>query len=820
MESLLRDIKFSARLLWRDKGFTITAFATLAICIAANSTIFSVVNSVILKPLPLPDSKQLLLIYNSYPNAGVKRASNGVPDYFDRRRAVTASEDVALYKNQGLTIGEKGSVQQIEGMNVTPSFFRLLRVKPQLGRDFLEEEGEIGKERKVILSYGLWQELFGGSQSAIGRDLRIYGNLFTIVGVMPKDFVFLDPEVRLWRPLAFTAEQKQEYHSNSWEMIGRLKHGASLQQVQVQLDALNRANLERMPQFKEILTNAGFHTTVFRLQDEVVRDIKPTLYLLWGGVLFVLLIGAVNIANLALARSSIRIRDSATRMALGAGRWRIARQLVTESVLLTLCSALVGLLLGWWGLGILGTLRLNLIPRGGEIAMDVTSVMYTLALSFLTGVAIGMIPMLHALRINLNVVLRTEGRTESSGRTARILRNGLVVTQIAFALVLLVGAGLLLASFQRVLAVKPGFTAEKVLTGSVSLPTARYKGDPELRAFTQLALDKIRALPGIVSAGATDTIPFGHRSSDSVILAEGYVMKPGESLTSPNQIVITPGYLESMKVPLIEGRFFDARDTAESPHLIIIDQRLAHRFWPNSSPIGKRMWRPDSAQDLVQPGPNVRWYTVVGVVGSVKLLALVDPDERLGAYYYPCEQRPRDMLTFAARTATEPSSLITALRKAILEVDAELPLYDVHSMQERIEESLITRKSPMLLAAGFGVVALLLAGLGIYGVLAYMVAQRTREIGIRMALGSSTERIFRMILGEGTLLLAAGFALGLAGTAALAKYVESILFGVRPMDSSVIASVAGILAAVALIACIFPARRATRVNPITALRQE
>ena len=820
MESLLQDLKFGAKLLWKDKGFASTAVATLAICIAANTAIFSVIHAVVLKPLPLPESDRLLVLYNSYPNVGVKRAENGVPDFYDRRRAVAALEDVALYSDQGLNVGDRDSVQRLDGMGVTPSLFRLLRAKPLLGRIFAEEEGEIGSERKVILSYSLWQELYGGDKSTVGKDLRIYGNLHTIVGVMPRDFLFLDPRVRLWRPLAFTAEQKQEYHSNSWEMIGRLKPGATIQQAKAQVDALNAANLELIPQLKPLLINAGFHTKVFRLQDEVVRDIKGTLYLLWGGVLFVLLIGAVNIANLALARSSARMNELVTRFALGAGRWRVARQMVTESLLLTICSALIGLVLGWWGMRIFTILRLNEIPRGSEIAMDGTVVVFILALAFLVGVAIGIIPVLHVLKADLNLLFRSEGRTGTSGRGARFLRNALAVAQIAFALILLVGAGLLLASFRQVLAVKPGFSAENVLTGTVALSAVQYKGDPELRTFMGRALEKIRALPGVVVAGVTDSIPFGQNSSDSVIFAEGYIMKPGESAVSPNQVVVTPGYFEAMRVPLIEGRLFDSRDTADSLNVIIVDQRLARKFWPGSSPVGRRMWRPSGPEDLLQPGANSRWYAVVGVVGSVKLRALVDPDERAGAYYFPYDQSPRSSPTFAVRTAGELPAMIPALRKSIMEVDAGLPLFDVRTMEERIDESLIARKSPMVLAMGFGLVALFLAGVGIYGVLAYAVAQRTREIGIRMALGSTAERTFKLVVGEGFMLLGAGFALGLAGTFALAKYVESLLFGVRPMDPYVLAGVAAILALAAVVACVLPAQRAARVDPVVALRQE
>ncbi len=820
MNSLIYDLKFGARLLLKEKGFAVTAIATLALCIAANAVIFSIVYSVVLKPLPFAESHRILLMRNSYPNVGVRRASNGAPDYYDRRRAVTAFEEQAFYTGQSVTIGEKGAAQQVESMSITPTLFQVLRIQPALGRNFTPEEAEIGNERKAILSYGLCQELFAGDPSAVGKEIRIYGNLHTIVGVMPKDFYFLNPRVRLWRPLAFTAEQKQSYHSNNWENIGRLKPGATIQQVQSQLDALNRANMEKLPELKPLLINAGFHTEVLPLQDDIVMDVRRTLFLLWGGVLFVLLIGAVNIANLTLARSNARLREVATRFALGSTRLRLARQLITESVLLVSAGAIAGLLLGWWGLRAFDLLHLGRLPRGNEIGMDGAVVAFVLGLSFLVGVLVGFIPVVHSFKTDINLVFRAEGRTGTSGRGARWLRNSLVVTQVGFALVLLTGAGLLLASFRQVLAIKPGFDPSQVLTGTVALPTVRYKGDPEIRAFGARALEKIRALPGIAAAGATDTIPFGGRSSDSVIFAEGYAMQPGESVVSPNQVIVTPGYFEAMKIPLIEGRFFDERDRPGSLRAIIVDRRMARKFWPGSSPIGKRMWRPSSAQDLVQPGPNAAWYTVVGVVDSVKIRALVDPDERAGAYYFPFEQQPQDLLTFAVRTSGNPAGLIPALRQAMSQVDAELPLYDIRTMDGRIDESLVERKSPMLIAVGFGVVALFLAAVGIYGVLAYTVAQRTRELGIRIALGCSMGRIFQLVLHEGLLLLALGFSAGLGGTLALARYVESILFGIRPSDAGVLGSVCVLLGAVAMFACALPARRATQIDPIAALHQE
>lgn len=822
MDDLLKDIRFALRLLWKDKGFAITAIATLAVCIGANAAIFSVIDSVIFKLLPVPESDRIVLMYNSYPNAGVERAATGVPDYYDRLRDTTVFEEQALYQDQNVTIGEKGSVQQIRSMGVTPSFFRLLRVKPRLGRTFSDEEGEIGNEHKVVLSYALWQQLYGGDEDVLGRDLRIYGNPYTIVGVMPADFLFLDPGITLWRPLAFTNQQKSDdaRHNNSWEMIGRLKPGATIEQAQAQIDAINAANLEAFPAFREILINARFHTKVVSLQEEVVRDIKGTLYLLWGAVLFVLLIGAVNIANLVMTRSSARNRELATRFALGAPRLRIARQLITEGILLTLCSAALGMLLGYGGLRALNGLGLDQIPRGAEIGMNLTVVLFILGLALAVGTLIGLIPVAQAMNVNMNAVFHQDLRTSTSGNRIRMVRNGLVVVQIAFAFVLLVAAGLLLTSFTHVLAIDPGFVPDKVITGTIAMPQIRYAEPASRRNFTDRVLERVRALPGVVSAGATDSLPFGHSYSDSVIMAEGYVMQPGESLVSPSSITVTPGYFQAMKIPLIAGRFFDERDTEDSQPVIIVDERLARRFWPNEDPIGKRMWKPNNPQNLTQPDEKTVYLTVVGVVGSVKLRAMIDPDERVGAYIYPYAQRPDSRLTFAVRTSTDPDSLVPALRRVIGELDGELPLFDVHTMSERIDDSLVARKSPMLLSLGFGIVALLLAAIGIYGVLAYTVAQRTREIGIRMALGSSAETIFRLIFRQGIRILLIGFAIGMAGALAVQRYVASLLYGVRPLDPTVLASGVAVLAVVALAACTLPGLRAARIDPIIALRQE
>lgn len=625
MEFLLQDIKFGIKLLAKNWGFSITAILTLTLCIAANTSIFSVVNSVLLEPLPIPDSDQIVVMYNSYPGAGVERASNGVPDYYDRLTELDdVFEEQAFYNYIGLTVGEKDRPERLLGMAVTPSFFRLIRTQPLIGRNFNEEEGEQGNERKVILSYASWQEIYGGAENVLGKDLRINGNPFTIVGVLPQNFLYLNPDVRLWIPLAFSPQQKSDEarHNNNWENIGRLRANASLDQVDARLKAITAANLERVPEFKQILINAGFHVQSHFLKDDVVRQVRGTLYLLWAGVLFVLLIGCVNITNLILVRTSVRIRELTTRFAIGASRWRVARQLLTESVLMTLVGGVLGLMLGYIGLRLLSNMGLSDIPRGTEIAIDTQVLLVILTMTLVVGLLIGVLPILQVIRWNTDIVFREDTRTGTSSRGVSVIRKGLVVAQIGIALVLLVGATLLLESFTKVLGIDTGFrNPDKVLTGSINAPNTRYKEDSEIRSFYDRVLESVRSQPGVISAGATSSIPFGGNFSDSVILAEGYTMEPGESLVSPSRIISTPGYFEAMGIPLKQGRLFDDRDTVDSQLTIIVDERLAKKFWPDLDPIGRRMYYPESPKDLLAINENTTFYTVIGVVGSVKLRA-------------------------------------------------------------------------------------------------------------------------------------------------------------------------------------------------------
>jgi predicted permease len=817
-----QDLRVALRLLWKDKAFTVTAALTLAVCIGANTALFSVVHNVLLRPLPVPDSDRIVLMANAYPGAGAEVGNNsGVPDYYDRLRETTVYEEQALFNSRNRSVDQNGSPVRVRITQATPSFFRLLRVKPTLGRTFTEDEGEAGNAMKAVLSYGLWQTQFGGDRSAVGRDIRIDGQLYTIVGVMPQGFYFINPDVMLWTPLAFTAQEKSDErrHSNNFQNIARLKPGATIEQARQQVDALNAANMERFPQYKELLINARFHTTVDRLQDTLVRDVKATLYLMWGGALFVLLIGCVNVANLVLVRSRARLKELATRLALGAGRLRIGRQLVTESVLLTLGAATAGLLVGYGALRLLGTLNIQELPRGGEIRLDGIVMAYTLAVAAAIGVVLGLIPVAAVLPANLTTVLREEGRAGTTGRGARALRRTLVVAQVAFAFVLLIGAGLLFASFRHVLAVDPGFNSEGVLTASISLPSARYNDDAKRRAFTEEALRRIRALPGVSAAGATDQIPFGSNHSDSVILAEGYQMKPGESVISPAAVNASPGYFEAMGVKLARGRFFDDRDSATGPPSIIVDETLARRFWPNQDPIGRRLFRPTDINNLLAVTDKTVFLTVVGVIKDVKLASLTEGARSVGAYYTPLAQDTSSGLTFAVKTPGDPLAIAAGVRSALSQIDRELPVFDTQTMDARLERSLVSRRSPVLLSLGFGAIALFLSAIGIYGVLAYLVTQRRKEIGIRIALGGSATSIFELVLREGLLLVGAGFLLGSMGAVALRRSLESQLFGVSPFDPLVLTAVTVLLAIVAIAACALPARRATRIDPIIALAE-
>ncbi len=818
----MNDLRVGLRLLLKDKAYTLTAGLTLAICIGANAAVFSVVENVLLKPLPVPESDWVLIMSNSYPGAGAPDTGGAAaPDYVDRLAGVPALAEQALVNLRNQSIDQGGVPTRVRVMNVTPSFFRVARVQPVAGRTFTEEEGAVGNDHEVVLGYGLWQAQFGGDPQAVGRDLRIDGQPYTVVGVMPPTFELVNDDIALWKPLALTDQEKSDdtRHSNNFVNIGRLAPGATIEQAQAQVNAVNAHNLARFPQFKTILENAGFETIAHGLQDYEVRDVKPTLYLMWGGALFVLLIGLVNIANLVLVRSRSRLKELATRIALGAGRARIARQLIVESVLLTAIAAAVGLAIGYAVLQGLGALSIDALPRGSQIAFDVATVAYSLGVAGVLGVVLGLVPVAAVLPANLNVLLREEGRGSSGGRGARTLRRGLVVAQVAIAFVLLIGAGLLFASFQRVLKVDPGFDAHGVLTAAVVPPASRYADDASLQSFDDAAIARIRALPGVQTAGFTTTIPFGDNRSASAIVPEGYKMQPGESLIAPDSVVVSPGYFETMRVQLVSGRFFDDHDIDGGQRVIMVDDRLARKFWPNENPLGKRLYQPDNIKDFLAITDKTPFYLVVGVVKEMKLSSLTLGDKAVGAYFWPAAQVHPRGITFAIRAAGDPGSLAASVRSTIQGVDPDLPVFAVQTMAALTNKSLVSRRSPMLLAVAFGAVALFLSAIGIYGVLAYLVTERRKEIGIRLALGSTTRAIFELVLREGLALIGIGLLIGAAGVVAIRRSLESQLFGVTAADPTVIVLVAVVLALVAVAACAIPASRATRIDPVIALAE-
>ncbi len=823
LEGCVRDMRFAVRTLGKSPAFTAVTFLTVALCIGANTAIFAIVNSVLLRPLPGPHAGDIVLMSNLYPKAGVVYdTESSAPDYYDRLSKVTALEEQAMFRRVNQALELNGVPEQIPGMTVTPSFFPLVGVYPLYGRAFDEGESETGANQRVILSYALWKQLYGGDPSAIGRQLRLDGTPLTVVGVMPRDFVFVDPDVRFWVPLAFSREQRTEYHNNNWCNIGRLKRGASVAQVQSQINALNAANLEQFPQFKVMLIQAGFWTKVEPLQQMVVRDVKDALYLLWGGALLVVLIGGLNIANLALARWSARRKEIATRLAIGASRTGIARQLIVENVLLSSAGGVAGLALGQGSLAALSAAGLDRFPRAYEVHIGWTVVLMGLGIAVALGVFVALGSLVSVIKVDVNSMLRNGARTGETGVPARRLRQTLVGAEVGFAFVLLVGTGLLLTSFRHLLAVDPGFTSRGVITATTSVPSSKYPSGAALREVVNRSLEAIRAVPGVASAGVTSRIPLGGEYDDSFILAEGYVTKPGESLISPRRLAVTPGYFETMKIGLVRGRYFEQRDTDSAPGVVIVDEELARHFWPNEDPIGRRMFQPDNPDHPTVTDSNTRWYSVVGVVRSVRLEDLAGARSAFGAYYFPYAENPSRTYTFAIRANHDGdmSAVTRAVRQAVAQVDPELALFDIKTMEERTELSMSSRRTSMTLATIYGGLALFLSSIGIYGVLAYLVTQRKREIGIRIALGSTSAGIVRFVLRECLVLVAIGLSLGLAGAVAMRRLIATQLYDVYPLDPLVVGGVTLLLGIVALAACVVPACRAMRTDPIVALRYE
>jgi len=820
LTTIWQDLRFAARMLLKDRAFSITALATLAICISANTAILSIVRSVVLKPLPVPHAERIVMFHNNYPRAGADKGSTGVPDYYDRRAQMDVFDELALFRQQGATIGAKDGAERITTMRATPSFFRLVSAAPVPGRIFAEDEGADGHDKEAILSNSLWQREYGGDPNILGQAIRLSGTAYTIVGVLPASFKFLDDDIDAYIPAAFTQEERSDAHrhNNNWNMIAMLKPGVAIERAQSEVDAINWRNDARFPQLHQVLKDAGFYTAVVQLQKDVIEDVQPVLLLLWGGVLFVLLIGCLNIANLVLVRASGRTREMATRQALGAGLGRLSRQLLTETVLLAAIGGLLGLFLGEWALRLVPVLGLDGMPRGHDIALDPWSVAIIFGAALIAGLFFGAMPLVRLSQLNVNTTLREESRGGTSSRNTNLLRRGLAMAQVTIAFVLLIGAGLLAASFRQALRLDPGFTPSGVMTGAITLPSTSYK-DEQMLPFVTLLLSEVRALPGIEHAGVTTIVPLGGDHNDSVILAEGYQMKPGESLISPLAITVSDGYFEAMGTRLVKGRFFEPSDDEKHPLVVVIDDRLANHFWRGQDPIGRRLHYPGSADNLFKIGPDTKWLTVVGVVRQVTFDGVATAAQPVGTVYKAFAQSPENAFGLVVKSTLDSSATVSSIRRTVASINPALPFYSVKSMDDYLDKALLPRRVPMLLASGFALVALLLAAVGIYGVLAYGVAQRHREIGIRLALGSTSREVFGLILREGLTIVLPGLLLGFAGLLSLRHALTTVLYGVTPLDVSVLTYVTGALLAVALIAMLIPARRAARVSPATALME-
>jgi putative ABC transport system permease protein len=814
MRTVVQDVLFTLKQLSKQKAFAAAALLTLALCIGANTAIFSVLNSVLLKPLPFEGSDRLVHIYNSYPGAGSERGGAAVPDYYDRREAVDALESVAMFQNRGMTIGESGRPERVSGQAVTPSFFGMLGVDAVAGRTFLPEEGEPGNERHAVLSWGLWQEQYGGTADAIGGTIRINDDAHTIVGVMPRGFVFQERDARLWVPLAFTEEQRSDNarHSNSWSMIAKLRPGFSIGQAQQQIDALNARLDERLPQLRELLAGIGFRTVVVDYRSDHTRDVQGTLWLLQAGVLFVLLIGCINIANLVLVRSTSRHRELATRAALGAGRGRLARQMLTESLVLALLGGVFGLLLGWGAVKAFSAFAMDALPRSAEIVMDGTTMLVALAVALLAGLLFGAMPVARLLGADLSAIFREEGRSGTASGGTNRWRGALVVAQVSLACTLLVGAGLMMTSFARTLDVHPGFDTDGILVASLALPVTRYPDADARRDFSQRLLDAVVGLPGVERAALTNILPMGDQMNASAVTPEGYEPRPDDPLFAPVISSVSDDYFEAMGVGVVTGRTFQTGDGGGALPVAVVDRYLAERYWPGENAIGRRL-----ALGVVEMGEELEYRTVIGVVENVRMTSLAGDDQH-GHFYFPVADAPASGTYLVVKSGLPPQALTNVLRATVVGLDADLPLHDVRTMDERLADSLATERLRMLLLVAFGVLALLLAAIGLYGVLAYSVAQRRAEIGIRMALGSDAAAVFRLILRQGALLLAIGLGVGVGGSFVLGRFVQSMLYGVNATDPAVIATVIIVLAASGLAACALPARRAMHVDPMAAMR--
>jgi putative ABC transport system permease protein len=805
MEHVLQDLRYAVRRLFKAPGFTAVAIVTLALGVGANSAIFTVVNGVLLKPLPYPEPGRLVGVYHT--TQGQRAVMSG-PNFTDIAKSATTLESAAAISTGRMILTGEGEPTRLPIAEVSASLFNVLRVRPEIGRTFNANENTPGSTSIVILSHALWQQRFGSDPGVIGRRIMLDGEPKEVIGVMPAGFAY-PSDRQAWLPLEydqnFVTRQRASWYL---DVVARLKANATPEQSAAEVETLGRQLARAYPD-----ANAEIGMTTFPLLESMVGDIRRAVLVLLGAVGFVLLIACTNVANLLLARAAARETEMAVRTALGARRSRLVRQLLTESVLLSLVGAGVGLLLAVWGVDLLTRLKPAGIPRLDDVSVDGTVVLFTIATAMVTGVLFGLVPAFSATR--MSSALKEGGRGAVGARSGHRIRGVLVVAELALAVMLLAGAGLLLRSFMKLQAVDPGFRVEPALTFDLTLPDARYKEDERRIAFFDQLLPRLRALPGVRSASSVMGLPLS--GLDFIISFEVKGRPPVSPALQPAMQVrvATPDYLDTIGIPLRRGRMFTSDDKAGTPRVVLITESAARQFFPNEDPIGKTItlgWRRG-------PGTPLAGGEVVGIVGDVKDAGLNEPNPP-PQIYLPFRQWPVGSMTMIVRTAVPPMSLTDAVRAEVYAVDSSLPVSNVSTLDAIVAKSISQQRFYMLLLTIFAGVALVLAAVGIFGVLSYAVSQRTREIGIRMALGAQGGTVIRLIVRQAMLLVAAGVAVGLTLGLLLSQTMAKMLFAIKPTDPATYIAVSVTLAAVSLFASWLPARRATRVDPIVALRSE
>jgi len=816
MQTLWQDLRYGARMLLKNPGFTLVAVVTLALSIGANTAIFSVVNAVLLSPLPYAEPERLTLIWTKLEKLGLEQAWVSEPEVLDFRQQAKLFEGFGVIDGTGRSFSLTGSgePEQLNGAQVSTNLFSLLGIKMKIGRDFVLDEEKPGATRVAILNHGFWQRRFGGEEAVIGRTINLNGNPTTVVGVLPAHFALLLPaeahvpaNLDVWTPHAVDYA-KQERHSHGMTVIGRLKHGVTVAQAQAEMDAI-AARLYPLH-----YTWSGFAVRVVSMHGDIVKRMRPALLVLLGAVGFVLLIACANVANLLLARAAAREKEIALRAALGAGRRRVVRQLLTESVLLSLPGGLCGLLLAVWSVDLLLRLSPADLPHVEEVSINGWVLLFTLSLTVLTGMIFGLAPALQSSKTNLTSSLKEGGRSVAGG-AGRRLRNAIVVGEIALSLVLLIGAGLVMRSFWHLLKVDPGFDPHHILTMDLSLPESKYPEGPTRVNFYHQLLEKVRALPGVESAAAISHLPLSQTYLSGTMTFEGVAANAERDNLASFEVdrrVATPDYLKVMKTPLLAGRFFTPQDGSGRSRVVIIDETLARRLWPNANPIGRRVtW------GRFPEKPEV-WFEIIGVVKHIRHHRL-DADVR-EQVYFPHAQRQTGRMTLAIRTASDPLNLAPAVRQAVRELDPNQPVFQIRTMEGLVANALAPARFTLLLLTIFAGVAGVLAMVGIYSVMAYMVTQRTREIGIRMALGAQARDMLILVIRQGMILAVIGVALGLTGSFGLQRVMKGLLYEVGATDPVTFVVISVLMAGAALLACYIPARRATKVDPMVALRCE